>query len=138
MRFLPIFARLGVLYEHKSTVRLGYLSSFVDLTQIGNYDWGSAILGHLYTSMDSYVLSRCTCITAFWYILPAWYYEHFANMHPPLGAIAIGELHLFFPRMRRWVDEQILPRRPHGLQHELFHARQQIDMRSRGNFHLAA
>ena len=59
-------------------------------------------------------------------------------MKPPIGAIAIGEPHIFFPRMRRWEDEQLLPRRPHGLQHELFHARQQIDMRSRSNFHLAA
>lgn len=119
--------------NQRSTIRLGYLASLTMLDQLDKIDWGTAILGSLYSALDLYVLGDIREMQALWYILPFWYYEYTANMHRRMVEMASQVGEQFFPRMRRWEAIHYVPRAPVGVRHELMEARIQLDMRSRGN-----
>ena len=119
--------------NQKGTVRLGYLASLARLDQLHTIDWGTAILGTLYTALDSFALGDVRQMYAFWYILPLWYYEYTANMHHRIQDSASQAAEHYFPRMRRWETMQYVHHVPLGVRHDLMEARSQLDMRSRGN-----
>ena len=88
--------------NQKNTIRLGYLAALTDLDALHTFDWGSAILGNLYTALDSYTFGRVRQLYGFWYVLPFWYYEYTANMHSRLEDTTNTQGFIYFPRLRRW------------------------------------
>ena len=119
--------------NNKGTIRLGFLAGLLDVDALHIYDYGTAILGYLYVALDTYAVQRSRQLYGFWYILPFWYYEYTANMHPRLIPEAISTPYIYFPRLRRWGTAMLVSRVAQGVHNELMEARQQMDLRRRAS-----
>ncbi|KAF5177600.1 hypothetical protein FRX31_032813, partial [Thalictrum thalictroides] len=108
-----------------SFIRLGWLRGLIDLDVMYEYDWGGAVLAHLYLGLDLAVRSRKGgSLTGFVVILPYWWYEYLNTMMP----IRNNKDHDIVPRIRGWGREH-RNRRVSEVDHNVGLARQQIELR---------
>ncbi|XP_042514404.1 uncharacterized protein LOC122089052 isoform X2 [Macadamia integrifolia] len=79
-------------------VSLDFLAYLTDISSIGKYDWGGALLTHLYQNMDALANRHCHSFLGASFVWEAWFYELFGICAPPLH---VDEA-LIFPVASRW------------------------------------
>ena len=63
-----LFFTIGGLFfpNAKSTIPVGWLSYVDDVSKVGDYDWGSAILARIYFALDSCCRREIRSLDCFW------------------------------------------------------------------------
>ncbi|XP_043720656.1 uncharacterized protein LOC122668139 isoform X2 [Telopea speciosissima] len=79
-------------------VSLDLLAYLTDISSIGKYDWGGAVLTHLYQNMDALATRHCHSFLGASFVWEAWFYELFGICAPPLH----NDEALIFPVASRW------------------------------------
>ncbi|MQL68505.1 hypothetical protein Taro_000781 [Colocasia esculenta] len=105
-RFLILVIRRLILGTRGDPVSCRCLPLLEDLSSVGSYAWGAALLAHLFDSLGTF--SRVTGVAGFFPLLQVWAYHHLPSLGfaEPRRAGAV-------PLLRRWrfrQDEQSLRR----------------------------
>ncbi|MQL78798.1 hypothetical protein Taro_011244 [Colocasia esculenta] len=105
-RFLTLVIGMMILGTRGDPVGCRFLPLLEDLSSVGNYAWGAALLAHLFDSLGT--SSRETGVTGFFPLLQVWAYYHL----PSLGR-GVARRRGAVPLLQRWRffrDERTLRR----------------------------
>ena len=77
-----LFYTISALFppNTKSTIVVGWLSYIDDVSKVVDYDWGFAILAHIYFALDSYCQCEIRSLDYFWKFIEVYlsYFQFFA------------------------------------------------------------
>ncbi|MQL70759.1 hypothetical protein Taro_003075 [Colocasia esculenta] len=94
-RFLMLVIGKLILGTRGDPVSCRCLPLLEDLSRVGNYAWGAALLAHLFDSLDT--SSRVTGVAGFFPLLQVWVYYHL----PSLGR-GVARRRGAVPLLQRW------------------------------------